>query len=83
MRTNFTIQESKNIKSVTKRINKILDAKYEKVNLKDITTKSKYLNADEQFLIYGLLKKHENMSDGILGNYTSTEYKIGLLEGAQ
>ena len=41
MRTNFAIQESKNIKSATNRINNILDAKYEKANLKKITTKSK------------------------------------------
>ena len=42
MRTNFTIQESKNIKSATNRIKKISDAKYEKVNLKEIITKLKY-----------------------------------------
>ena len=34
MRTNFAIQESKNIKSPTNRIKIILDAKYEKANLK-------------------------------------------------
>ena len=32
MRTNFAIQEHKNIKSVTNRIKKILDTKYEKAN---------------------------------------------------
>ena len=34
MITNFTIQESKNIKSATNRIKKILDAKYEKGKFK-------------------------------------------------
>ena len=76
MRTNFAIQESKNIKNATNRIKKMLDAKYEKANLKEITTKVKYLNSDEQVLIYRLLNKHENMFDGILGYYTGTEYKI-------
>ena len=57
MKTNFAIQESKNIKSTTNRIKKILEASYEKVNLKDITNKLKYLYSDEQFLIYRLLKK--------------------------
>ena len=61
MRTNFAIQESKNIKSATYRIKIILDAKYEKANLEEITTKLKYLNSDKQFLMYRLLKKHENM----------------------
>ena len=54
MRTNFKIQESKNINSASKRIKKILDAKYEKANSKDITTKLKNLSSDEQFLIFRL-----------------------------
>ena len=47
MRTNFAIQERNNIKSATNRIKKILDAKYEKANLKDIASKLKlkYLNS--------------------------------------
>ena len=49
MRTNFTIQESKNMKSPTNRIKNILDANYEMENLKDITTKLKSLNSDKQF----------------------------------
>ena len=43
-------------------------------NLKEITTKLKYLNSDKQFLVYRLFKKHENMFDGTLGNYNGTEY---------
>ena len=76
MRTNFAIQDSKNVKIATNRIKKNLDAKYEKANFKEITNKFKYLNLNEQFLTYRLLKKHENMFDGTLGNYTGTEYKI-------
>ena len=40
------------------------------------------MNSDEQFIIYRTYKKHENMFDGILENYTGTEYKIELLKGA-
>ena len=43
------------------------NAKYEKANLKEITTKVKYLTSDEQLLIYRLF---ENMFDGTLGNYS-------------
>ena len=39
MGTNFAIQENKNTRSAMNRIKKILDAKYEKENLKQITTK--------------------------------------------
>ena len=65
------------IMSATNRIKKILDAKYENTNLKEITNKLKYLHSDK------LLKKHENIFDGTLWNYTGTEYKIELLEAAQ
>ena len=68
MRTNFAIEESKNIKSAAIRIKKILDTG---------------MNSDEQFLLYTLLKKHENMFDDTLGNYTSTEYKIEHLDKAK
>ena len=37
MITNFAIQLSKHIQSATNRIKKVLDAKYEKENLKEIT----------------------------------------------
>ena len=47
MRTNFAIQESKNIQSTTNRIKKILDAKNEKANSKQITTKLKYYNSNK------------------------------------
>ena len=73
MRTDFAIQESENIRNVTNRIKKILGAKYKKANLKNRTHKLKYLNSDEQVLIYRLLKKHENMFDDALKNYTDTE----------
>ena len=42
MKTNFTFQQSQIIKSATNRVNQILDAKYVKGNLKQITTKLKY-----------------------------------------
>ena len=56
---------------------------YEKAIFKDITTKLKYIFSYEQFLIFRLLQKHENMVDLTLGNYTGTEYKIELHKWAQ
>ena len=47
MRTKFTIQESKNIKSATNRAKPIFDSKNKKANLKEIATKLKYLNSNE------------------------------------
>ena len=68
MRTHFTIQDSKNVRNATKRIKKISDANYEKTNLKKIVNNSKYPNKDKQSLILKLLRKHEEMFDGTLGN---------------
>ena len=49
MRINFAMQECKNIKGTTNRSKKILDAKCEKPNLKETTTRLKYLNSDKLF----------------------------------
>ena len=57
IRTNFAIQESKNINGATNRIQKILDAKYEKANLKEIISKLKYFNSDEQFFNLQAIKE--------------------------
>ena len=35
------------------------------------------------FLIYRLVKRDENMFDGTLGNHTGNDYKIELLEKSQ
>ena len=51
MRTNFAILQSKNIRSSTKRIKKILDTKYEKINLKEIINELKQFNSDEQMVM--------------------------------
>ena len=51
IRTQFTIQNSKNVRNVNKRIKKILDAKYKKANLKKIVNKLKCPNNDKQSLI--------------------------------
>ena len=60
----------------------MLDAKYKMANLKEITTKLKFSNSDEQLFIYGLLMKHESMFDGSLINDTVSDHKIELLEQA-
>ena len=83
MRTHFINQDSKNVRNATKRMKKILDANHEKDNLKKILNNFKYLNNDIQSIILKLLRKHEEMLDGILGNYTGSEYKNELLQRAK
>ena len=51
--------------------------------MKKIFNNLKYLSNDKQSLILKLLRKHEQMYDVILGNYTGSDHKIELLEGAK
>ena len=68
MRTHFTIQDSKNVRNTPKRIKKILDANYEKANLKKIFNNLKYRSNDKQSLILKLVTKYDKIFDAKLGN---------------
>ena len=80
MKTCFTIQDSKNVRNAIKKIKKVLDDNYKIADLKKIVNNLKYFS---QSFIPKLLAKHEEMFDNALGNYTDSEYKIELLEGAK
>ena len=79
-KTHFAISDSSRVASETKRIKKILDAKYEKANLDKVVKALTYLNDSKQNKLLSLLKKYEAMFDGTLGNYTGSKYKIELKE---
>ena len=79
-KVHFAIQEPKSVQNATNRIKQILDAKYEKADLKQITKELSYLDKNKQQLLLKLLQKYESMFDGSLGNYTGPEYKIELKE---
>ena len=64
----FAIEESANVQQATSRIKKILDAKYEKANLKQIVKSLNYLEKHEQKLLLQVLRKYEDMFDGTLGD---------------
>ena len=76
----LSIQDSDRVSKETKRIKKILDAKYKKANLDELVPTLNYLNKNKQNKLYKLLKKYEAMFDGTLGNYTGSKYKIELRE---
>ena len=47
MRTYFAIQDNENIRNTTKRIKKILDINYKKINLKKTLNNFKYFSDEE------------------------------------
>jgi len=63
------------------RATEILDAKYEKANLKEITLSNKTLNKDQQLKLFRLLKRHKTLFDGTLGNFNEGEIDISLKPG--
>ena len=60
-------QHNKTFKSETKRMKRILDAKYSKADIKTITESSTHLDPQERNELYTLLKKYECLFDGNLG----------------
>ena len=78
IKSHFAIAESNSVKEATGRIKRILDAKYEKANLKQVIKKLNYLTKVEQKGLLKLLQKYETMFDGTLGTYKGSVYKIEL-----
>ncbi len=79
---NFHIADDENMSTETDRIQKILDAKYEKADLTDICNKQTQLQAEQREKLLTLLRKHEPLFDGTLGKWTGTEVELELNEGA-
>jgi hypothetical protein len=65
--------------------NILLDAKYKKANLDEIAANADHLtNSEQQSLhVLKLLKKYEDLFDGMLGTFTSTLYDIKLRDNVE
>ena len=64
---NYNIEESYALQAENSRLQRILDAKYEKANLLEITKNCTHLSTKEQKSLYFLLRKFEKMFNGQLG----------------
>ena len=64
--------------SETKRMKRILDAKYTKADLKTIAESSTHLDPQERNELYTLLKKYECLFDGNIGTWHGKPYDIKL-----
>ena len=60
----FFIQESEAVTEATDRLQKILDAKYEKDNLEEIISSCEHLSKEVQQKLYQLLKRFEELFHG-------------------
>ena len=61
----------------------ILDAKYDKVDVRDVSQEQAHLTPNQRNDLERLLKKHEKLFSGRLGLYPHKEIKIELLPGSE
>ena len=64
-----------------KKLNNILDAKYQKADLDQEVDNMDHLSKGEKKKLLKLLKKYKRLFDGTLGKWKGTPYKISTKEG--
>ena len=66
-----------------KRMERILDAKYEKANIDDVVARATALNASQKEMLKNLLVEYQDLFDGTLGKWKTTPAKAELKPGAK
>ena len=74
----FYIKDTPSVQQDSERLSNILDAKYKKADLQEITANITNLNKLEQKQLKQLLTDNESLFDGTLGQWTGEPYKIQL-----
>ena len=78
---NYNIEESYVLQAEETRLQRILDANYEKADLRKVVQECTHLSDIEKNSLYELLIKFEPMFDGKLGQWTGKPYEIELKPG--
>jgi RNase H-like domain found in reverse transcriptase/Reverse transcriptase (RNA-dependent DNA polymerase)/Integrase zinc binding domain len=79
----FYIQEPEAVTYETDRIKRILDAKYEKANLREVVSEATHLSKEQQDELHQYLKGHEDLFDGTLGKWKMGAYDVELQPDAK
>jgi hypothetical protein len=80
--THSLAMEPQSTQDATKRVTRILDAKYQKADLQSIVRDNwKHLSANQQKKLLQLLKKYESLFDGTLGDWKTKLVSFQLMEG--
>lgn len=83
LRIREVLSTSKNVAGLQNRVTKILDAKYEKADLEQVTSSCNHLSKDEQNALLRLLKKYEILFDGTLGDWKGSEVHFQVKPGTK
>ena len=81
--TSYFVNDTPDMAAETDHMSKFLDAKYQPADLNKVAAKNKNLTLEQQEKIYRLLKKHETLFDGTLGQLVGDPYKVELKEGVK
>jgi RNase H-like domain found in reverse transcriptase/Reverse transcriptase (RNA-dependent DNA polymerase)/Integrase zinc binding domain len=79
----FHIEESSATKEMTERAERIVAAKYEKIDVDEFVKSCRHLSTREKIALNSLLRKFEKLFDGTLGYWLNEEYDIELKPGAK
>ena len=83
MMESYFVADPDSLDDATERLKHILDAKYEKADLKEVASQAIHLDDDEQQKLHSLLSEFEDLFDGTLGKWEMDEYEIELRPDAQ
>ena len=76
--TDLFITDPQGVSNDADRISKILDAKYQKADLRELTRAVKTLDTSQQDELLKTLEQHETLFDGTLGQWKGRPYDIKL-----
>jgi hypothetical protein len=74
----FDYLESVIVNEATQRMRRILDAKYEKADIDKVTDSCEHLTEDERAKLNRLLRKHEYLFEGKLGEWNTSPIELEL-----
>ena len=74
----FHMPEPDSVESDITRLKHILDAKYEKADLREVTEEADYLTEKEKKQLRELLEEHKELFDGTLGKWEMAPYEVEL-----
>ena len=80
---NEELWESEHILDSTRLTRRILDAKYQKSDLRKTVSNIKHLNNNEQSILHDVLTRYELLLDGTLGTWRTKHVDIELQAGAK
>jgi hypothetical protein len=80
--TDYHIAETMAMEDQMERIKKILDAKYSATDLEKVCSSQSHLELEKQQKLLTLLKRFEDLFDGMLGKWNEESVKLELKEDA-